>query len=225
MIEILSQLDKTKSLHLKNIDHKLWGDYGENITKLQELKHAIAASTHVDTPSNTTVAVGHIPYTTFVKIDKYFGSVEYMQVFRQCESRFVSNWLYDYNSSVAASRYRARGELDSFHQQLLGTPNVTACIADPSCLRKSPRAKSIPPNMIDFYLAASRCHGECSPSERFHQLKSQANLAPGPRGYVTFGVVEHMREYLEMLECAYPNAFAGETRKLEVECSMHSWEK
>jgi hypothetical protein len=221
ILEILSQLDRAGSLHLKDIPSKMWGSYGENTTRSQELKHVITASMQLDMPSNTTVAVGHISYRTFEKVDGYFGEVEYMQVFRQCESRFISHLLYDYNSSVKASQYRARDELHLWHQQLLGTPNVTACISDPACFRKAPIVRHAERDIIEYYVAANRCGGGCSPAERFQRLQSQANFAPGPSTYVTFGVVEHMREYLEMLECAYPNAFAGKMRRLKTECGIY----
>jgi hypothetical protein len=55
------------------------------------------------------------------------------------------------------------------------------------------------------------------PLSGFNDCSPRPTSPPVP----AFGVEGHTREYLEMLECAYPNAFAGKMRRLKTKSGMY----
>ena len=211
LLELLSHLH---NLHLENFNEEYWGDYVKNVPRMDAL-HKLFKKHRQASREKASVIVGHISYRTiFSALEGIVQQpVEYMQIFRECEPRFHSHWLYNFNYSVHAVQARQTGRLLEWHQQCTGTKHPYHCVTNLTCMTNAPLTAAIQTNVINFYVRESsngvRGHQRQNYANLVQKIRNQANFIPNRNSYVTFGLVEHLQEYLEMLECAYPTLFAG----------------
>jgi hypothetical protein len=196
-----------KSVDLVDLGAEYWGDYATDESRLAMLRKQVLKKG----PALPKVVVGHVAHRTFDSaLMNHNSDIEYMQIFRKCESRYVSHWWYDFEYSNRAYEQRQQGKIKQYHKALLGTKHTDECITNQTCLQQAAITKSMRTNIIEHYLAPTACSYDCPAQKRYQMFKSAVDFTPRRGGYITFGMVEHITEYLEMLECAYPSAFAGE---------------
>lgn len=197
-----------KSVDLVDLGEENWGDYSDDEARLAELRSKVLSKGS----SVPRVVVGHITYRTFQSALNNFSDVEYMQIFRECESRYTSHWWYDLEYSNVAYKQRQQGAIGKYHKSMLGTKHTIECILNQSCLRQAALTRRMRSNIIEHYLAPKTCGPSCSADKRFQSFQRSVDFNARRGAYITFGLVEHIDKYLEMLECVYPTAFKGVNR-------------
>lgn len=164
-----------------------------------------------------TVIDGHIQYFDFDarKISiRDNDRMEYMQVMRKCTDRSASNYyyaMYDNNRANAAKR---ANKYEQYKHDLFGTSDIYKCKRNDTCIVKTPIFQNIGTNIISLYMVGSACGQDCkdSPLGKIEAARTQTAAASGR--YVTFGPIERLADYLEMLECVYPSYFKGKSDRV-----------
>lgn len=194
-----------------DLDKSLWSDRPSLLLQ-QELYKDV--NERIFKPSTKLVFnshTGYFPYNT--SSIKYHKTIEQTQVLRECESRQISHFFYDIYGVLPAKRAALAHNSSRFMQkklELSSDTEVAPCLRSERCLANVIRP-DIKSNWIATYM------GGCSSSSNIGQCRDTSHQAAAlvsenikPTGvYKTFGMSEHLYEYLEMLECVYPTMLRG----------------
>lgn len=157
-----------------------------------------------------TVIDGHIQYFDFnmMKITKRANNrVEFMQLFRTCVDRAVSHYYFKIYDCIDANKAKHEQRYEKYKQGLFGTVDISACKQNDTCLQNSGVFQRVSTGMIAGYFSGASCAKPCSQVKKIGAARR--NVAATSGRYVTFGPLELLSEYLEMLECVYPTYFSG----------------
>lgn len=143
----------------------------------------------------------------------------FSQILRKCDDRIVSDLNYDIAYSEAAIDAKRKHKYTDFLQGKLGVPSSesTKCLANSTCVLRSPVFHHAAHNAtkINMFVAGAKAclrpgtNGVCKKVDYYGSTHGKHRLSSPIEGYATFGVVEYLTEYLEMLECVYPSLFTG----------------
>ena len=187
-----------------NLDRRFWTDHPT--PPLQEEIYE-EMNNQILTPSFKRIFTSHTGYFPFNQSAmKYQKLVEHTQVVRECEARQMSASLYGLYGVMTRKKANHAMLYEHLRKYLrvAHESDVDACLSNEACLGQQilPTKKS---NLIATYM--SDCQQQCdSLSEAVQAV--QANLQ-SKGAYKTFGIAEHLSEYLEMLECVYPDMLTG----------------
>ena len=151
-----------------------------------------------------------------ISINEFDGEVEYFQLIRDCHSRRKSDYFFTLFDSVRATKAKREKKyldevlqllnLDAMNRFIRRVPPkdiIFECTQDYNCLRKS----KLITYSADVELR-SMCGYEC---QRMHSYSSNPILQgsiSNMRNISSFsivGILEYFPQFLELLECMYPN--------------------
>ena len=160
------------------------------------------------------------------------NALEFTNVIRQCESRQQSGFFYTLYESVGARKAERKKQTSSYLLETLGldkSENLTQCLRNESCLLKSNKLNpSSKARIISTFMGDCSRKGGCSERQSQQQKKEEQkgkngkeiniemvtqrevasvlnNVKANSGVYKTFGLIEYLTQYLEMLECVYPS--------------------
>ncbi len=142
---------------------------------------------------------------------KDIGSVEFIQLFRNCANRLASNLMYSLFDSNEAKRAKKTGKWHQFMIKNLGVPNVTECIRDSSCLESSKLFSDLRVDNTRYYTTgAPKCDNtkNCFQGKEDYEF-ADARFSLARQNYIIFGFTEQFSKSLELFECVYPTFFRG----------------
>ena len=138
---------------------------------------------------------------------------------RDCVSRQRSAFffrLYDISGAALAQKKNESSSYERHVLKLKESESVSECLRSESCLRRKIQTEE-KTNYISTYMADCGSHGGCrklkkaslkkeSLMDAESQISSVLNhIKAYSNVYKTFGLIEYLSEYLEMLECVYPS--------------------
>ena len=204
----------------KNLPSPFWSPNPR--PKLQQDIYEFVNS-HLVSPDKTILVFnGHIGYFSFntsLLRGGYSHQLEYTNVIRECERRQRSAFFFRLYDTPGALEAQKKNQTASFLRSVLKLDkleDVSACLRNETCLRHAikPDEKA---NFISTYMADCGHHGGCtapwtSPNRKKTMMDEESEVASVLSHikaysdvYKTFGLVEYLSEYLEMLECVYPS--------------------
>lgn len=176
---------------------------------------------HISSPSTKMVFNSHTGYFKYNTSNiKYHKSIEYTQVVRECQSRGISEFLYHlYSSGAAKEASKKQMATEHFIKYLnldetASETDIAQCLHNDTCLGNAL-------NMEEKYQYYSNFMGDCSSVGKYNCVNPSQRIAAVAENiavsgaYKTFGITEHLLEYLEMLECAYPKLLGGIVKLFE----------
>lgn len=171
---------------------------------------------------------GHWYWHTFNAV-RDFGlprtsDVEYINILRQCSHRFKSQLLFELFDTKEAKAALANQRLAAHQNAVLNsseTTTVRECIENFSCLNNvfkrrilQDRDKYLTGMMVEYLSGTNKMRQEGNSYSRGAE-KHLNRASSDDDGYSVLGFLEHYKESLELLECAYPTFFqnAGQIYK------------
>lgn len=156
-------------------------------------------------PNGTLVVDGHWNWHTVKQRSRKVG---YMQMVRECEDRAQSSLTYSLFDSENARLAKSNGDWDRYLSKILKS-NIThgkfqVCLKSAECLKKSTLRHQIHDGFMAKFFCAQNCMAQVGQS----LLNGAIDRVAQPRiGYDVVGVLELMKESLEMYQCAFPSIF------------------
>jgi hypothetical protein len=145
---------------------------------------------------------GHWLQTEF-KYKNFHQPFEYIQLIRECHSRRRSFFYYSLYDSYASRHAKINNMSWEHLQHVLHSNDPDSCLNDTSCLLKSGN-HAFTKNPIELkHICGTKCNmKQNEPNKSLMRLIDHNRLT-------VLGILEKMNEFIEMLECAYPNFLRG----------------
>ena len=201
-----------------------WVSMEDNIARRHEFVNKINEIMKELNPTKkkTLFVDGHWHQTKFKVNKELHGySSEYVQLIRNCQDREESAFfffMYNVKPGSEMQKLSNRGR-EIYH--LKSDKPVKDCIADYQCLKNSEKFDIIDQRngyQSAGYLCGKRCSEDngLSRDRETKRLNGSMRNIELPKTFSVVGVLEHLEEYLDMLECAYP-VLRGIRAKYEVD--------
>lgn len=197
-----------------------WHDLDEDTTMrkslINEIMHHVKKS-----KGRPVIADGHWFQTRFSSEGDFEGKTfENIQLLRECKSRRHSKFLYgllDNHENKVRNEKGGKAAVDKYREEYLRSKlPLEECIKDYGCLRGTTKFNKNDTEII--FLCGSQCEADYkigkSPTGKPTPLITDVNIgadknAHDPEVFSVIGVLDYLGEYIEMLECTYPNMLKG----------------
>ena len=197
-----------------------WHDLDEDTTMrkslIGEILHHVKKS-----KGRPVIADGHWFQTRFDKDKDFEGKTfENIQLLRECKSRRHSKFLYgllDNHENKVREEKGGKAAVEKYREDYLRSKlPLDDCLKDYSCLRGSTKFNHNDTEII--FLCGSKCFSDFKngrsptgkPTPPIYDVTTAADVnAHDPEIFSVIGVLDFLGEYIELLECAYPNMLKG----------------
>jgi len=198
-----------------------WHDLDEDTTMrkslVSEIMHYVKKS-----KGRPVIADGHWFQTRFDSKNDFEGKTfENIQLLRECKSRRHSKFLYgllDNHENKVRNEKGGKAAVDKYREDYLRSKlPLEECLKDYNCLRGSTKFNHNDTEII--FLCGSQCQTNFkagigpagkSPVPSVYNVTAAADIsAHEPEVFSVIGVLDNLAEYIEMLECTYPNILKG----------------
>lgn len=167
------------------------------------------------------IADGHWFQTRFDSAVDFEGKTfENIQLLRECKSRRHSKFLYgllDNHESKVRNEKGGKAAVDRYREDYLKSKvPLEECLKSYDCLKGSTKFNHNDTEII--FLCGSQCLADfkkgITPTKKLTAPVYDVNIAAdlnahNPEVFSVIGVLDYLGEYIEMLECAYPDMLRG----------------
>ena len=161
---------------------------------------------------NPVIADGHWFQTRFdSQVDFEGKAFENIQLLRECKSRRHSKFLYgllDNHENKVRNEKGGKSAVNKYREEYLSSKMpLEECLKDYACLKGTRKFDKNDTEII--FLCGSACEAKFKASG-VYDVNIGADLnAHNPDIFSVIGVLDYLGEYIEMLECAYPDMLKG----------------
>lgn len=188
-----------------------WHNLDEDTTMRKSLVKEIMS--HVKKAKGSPViADGHWFQTRFDAQSDFEGKTfENIQLLRECKSRRHSKFLYgllDNHENKVRNEKGGKAAVDKYREEYLSSKMpLEECLKDYGCLKGTRKFDKNDTEII--FLCGSACEAKFK-ANGIYNVNVGADLnAHNPEIFSVIGVLDYLGEYIEMLECAYPDMLKG----------------
>jgi hypothetical protein len=204
MQQLFLKLSQRNSFSVWQTNRDYWVDFDDENNKSIRSKFVNVIKAKARN-KNGVVVDGHWWQTSFKPSDFNDHLVEDIQLFRECVSRRHSYFYYSLYDSVAAKKALAQNDLPGHLKTVLKTDTPKKCLHDYDCLTKAQLSVFYRRPIELKYVCGSMCTSLNNGVNEYGALYNLRN----PGRFTVSGTLEKFSEFIEMLECAYPNLLAG----------------
>lgn len=174
--------------------------WGYNIDEKSKEINSIIKEQIRETSKKLTVA-GHFSYPTNINNNTLgVKSIEYINSFRNCADRYISDIFQTLYTSKAADKRIMEHTQEAFVNNFFNNRSRDDCFGDLNCIKTSlHKFRSVP--VIEQYICGKNRTSRCVSDKLFQPYGSNA--------FVGIALLEHLPASLHVLKCALPTYFSS----------------
>lgn len=206
---IKSLINQLQALNNATFHWDTSSEYWTDLDINPDIKHNFIKQTKMyrDQYRKPVIIDGHFKQTIFEAHDLHARRVEYISLARECGPRLQSHFFYDLYDGSAAKLASVEGEeavRTHKSKYLRSNMSVEECVADRECLLHSEKLTYKTADISRYF-----CGYACNMAlKRNIEKGSQMNLLNFSM-FTVSGTTERIKEFISMLECAYPTTLRG----------------